>query len=58
MISEEIKLIVVDSLIFVSIENVIDISVRYIGMISKEIQLIGGDCLCLFTGGEDFTTRS
>ena len=42
MISKQIKLIVVDSLNFVSIENVIDKNVRYE---SKEIKLIVVDSL-------------
>ena len=42
MISKQIKLIVVDSLNFVSIKNVIDKNVRYE---SKEIKLIVVDSL-------------
>ena len=42
MISKEIKVDVVDSLIFVSNENVID---KTLGMISEEIKLIVVDSL-------------
>ena len=47
IISKETKLIVVDSLNFVSIENVIDENVSY-EIISKEIKLIVVDSLISF----------